>query len=403
MHYSSNCGCGCNYDCGCNTVSSTCCTTTNNIVTTTTVPCIGEKCDELYSADCVVYKGTNIPCYGLNINDTLTDLLDSIILNFTDCITTNVCFKIKHSDGTIIESCSGVIGINSWNGKQYYKIKIHNCSDLIGYVYWNSTDNQWEFSSELGGTPKISVLSILSASPISSIPWNNSSNSLSILSSTSGFCPPTTTTSTSTSTSTTTSTTTTSTTTSTTSTTTTSTTTTRPPTTTSTTSTTSTTTTTTFIPIGFTANFGSCYLDTGTGSVIITNCIGGTGVYQRSTTTFDNLSDALNNTSFVDISNPTTGYTYPFEPSGTRYIVVRDKNNTVNKLIKTTTGYCCWRNVKVYTNGAATFEYIRCDGVKELETSTSSSAYLLSCSVKQSVKFISGTGTIDLSAVLPCP
>jgi hypothetical protein len=401
MHYSSNCGCGCNYDCGCNTVPSTCSSTTNNIVTTTT-HCVGEPCDELYNADCVLYKGPNIPCYGLNVNDTLTDIIDSIVSNFTGCITTDVCFTIITDGIRTVQSCLIKASTDYWNGKQYYKIKYNSCSDLIGYVYWNSTDKQWEYSPYLGGGSVItSILPIQSASPLSSTQWINASPATGIISSISGFCTPTTTTSTSTTTtSTTTSTTTTSTTTSTT---TTSTTTTRPPTTTSTTTTPPpTTTTTTGIPVGFTATFGSCYLDTGTGSILITNCTGGTGTYQRSTTTFSNLSDALNNTSFVDISNPTTGYTYPFEPSGTRYIVVRDKNNPVNKLIKTTTGYCCWRNAKVYTSSVGTFEYLWCDGTKQIVNFISGSAYLLQCSVKQSIIITSGIASIDLNSVINC-
>jgi hypothetical protein len=243
MHYSSNCGCGCNYDCGCNTVPSTCSSTTNNIVTTTT-HCVGEPCDELYNADCVLYKGPNIPCYGLNVNDTLTDIIDSIVSNFTGCITTDVCFTIITDGIRTVQSCLIKASTDYWNGKQYYKIKINKCSDLIGYVYWNSTDKQWEYSPYLGGgSVMTSILPILSASPLSSTQWININSSIGIISSVSGICTPTTTTSTSTTTtSTTTSTTTTSTTTSTT---TTSTTTTRPPTTTSTTSTTTTRTPTT--------------------------------------------------------------------------------------------------------------------------------------------------------------
>ena len=54
MYYSSGCNCGCDYDCGCNTVPSTCCTTCSPIITTTTIPCIGEPCDELYNCECEV-------------------------------------------------------------------------------------------------------------------------------------------------------------------------------------------------------------------------------------------------------------------------------------------------------------------------------------------------------------
>ena len=105
MHYSSNCGCGCNYDCGCNTVPSSCCSTTNNITTTTTTPCIGEPCDELYNADCVIYKGPNISCYQLNTNDTLTDIIDLIVSNLSDCSDKNICFTITDPETNITQAC----------------------------------------------------------------------------------------------------------------------------------------------------------------------------------------------------------------------------------------------------------------------------------------------------------
>lgn len=202
MHYSSNCGCGCNYDCGCNTVPSTCCSTTNNITTTTTTtPCIGEPCDELYNADCILYKGPNISCYGLNTNDSLSDIIGLIVSNLPDCINTDICFSII--SGSVTQSCVSTL-FGYWNNKPYYKIKFNNCTDLIGYVYWNPSSSKWEFSNQLGGGSIIYAnLSTVSNLPVSSLPWTVVNSTYSIKSSLSGFCAPVTTTTTSTTTTTT--------------------------------------------------------------------------------------------------------------------------------------------------------------------------------------------------------
>jgi hypothetical protein len=201
MHYSSNCGCGCNYDCGCNTVPSTCCSTTNNITTTTTTPCIGEPCDELYNADCILYKGPNISCYGLNTNDSLSDIIDLIVSNIPDCINTDICFSI--TSGSVTQSCV-LTPFDYWNNKPYYKIKFNNCTNLIGYVYWNPNSSEWEFSNQLGGGSIIyATLSTVSNLPVSSLPWTIVTSTYIIKSSLSGFCAPITTTSTSTTTTTT--------------------------------------------------------------------------------------------------------------------------------------------------------------------------------------------------------
>jgi len=201
MHYSSNCGCGCNYDCGCNTVPSTCCSTTNNITTTTTTPCIGEPCDELYNADCILYKGPNISCYGLNTNDSLFDIIDLIVSNISDCINTDMCFSI--TSGSVTQSCV-LTPFDYWNNKPYYKIKFNNCTNLIGYVYWNPNSSEWEFSNQLGGGSIIyATLSTVSNLPVSSLPWTIVTSTYIIKSSLNGFCVPVTTTSTSTTTTTT--------------------------------------------------------------------------------------------------------------------------------------------------------------------------------------------------------
>jgi hypothetical protein len=201
MHYSSNCGCGCNYDCGCNTVPSTCSSTTNNIVTTTT-HCVGEPCDELYNADCVLYKGVDVLCYGLNKDDSLSDIIDLIVSNIPDCINTDMCFTI--TSGSVTQSCV-LKSFDYWNNEPYYKIKFNNCTNLIGYVYWNSTSSKWEFSNQLGGGTTIyATLSTVSNLPVSSLPWTIVTSTYIIKSSLNGFCAPVTTTSTSTTTSTTT-------------------------------------------------------------------------------------------------------------------------------------------------------------------------------------------------------
>jgi len=195
MHYSSNCGCGCNYDCGCNTVPSTCCSTTNNITTTTTTPCIGEPCDELYNADCILYKGPNISCYGLKTNDSLSDIINIIASNLTDCIDRNVCFTINYDGGDITESCLSIASSELWNGKPYYKIQINNCTNLIGFVYWNADYNLWIFSNQLGGTNIVyAILELPFSLPITSSSWIIIDTTYIILSSISGVCKPITTT-----------------------------------------------------------------------------------------------------------------------------------------------------------------------------------------------------------------
>jgi len=201
MHYSSNCGCGCNYDCGCNTVPSSCCSTTNNITTTTTTPCIGEPCDELYNADCILYKGPNISCYGLKTNDSLSDIINIIASNLTDCIDRNICFTINYDGGDITESCLSIASSELWNGKPYYKIQINNCTNLIGYVYWNSVSNIWQFSDQLGSINTVyAILELPFSLPINPSSWIIVNSTYIILSSLSGACAPITTTSTTTTT-----------------------------------------------------------------------------------------------------------------------------------------------------------------------------------------------------------
>lgn len=197
MYYSSGCNCGCDYDCGCNTVPSTCCTTCSPIITTTTIPCIGEPCDELYNCECVTYSGPDLTCYGIINGTSLCDIIEIIATHLPNCVSTDICFTISENS-LPSTSCVTQPSLLLWNGKVYYQPKIGNCSTTLGYVYW--TGSQWEYANGLGGGTQIyAYLPIPSEYPITSPsgPWINFGTTVIMESSTEGVCPVITTTTTS--------------------------------------------------------------------------------------------------------------------------------------------------------------------------------------------------------------
>lgn len=85
MYYSCGCYCSCGGDpCGCQQFVCPQCTT---VITTTTtrVPCIGEKCDELYNCDCIIYNGPDLACYGVFNGDNLCKILQIAASNLPSC------------------------------------------------------------------------------------------------------------------------------------------------------------------------------------------------------------------------------------------------------------------------------------------------------------------------------
>ena len=84
-YYSCGCFCSCGDDpCGCQQVVCPQCTTTTS---TTTIPCIGEKCDELYDCACIIYNGPDLQCYGIKHGDTLCKILQIAAANLPSCAT----------------------------------------------------------------------------------------------------------------------------------------------------------------------------------------------------------------------------------------------------------------------------------------------------------------------------
>jgi len=52
------------------------------------VPCIGEKCDELYNCDCIIYNGPDLLCYGIYHGDNLCRILEIAASNLPSCTIT---------------------------------------------------------------------------------------------------------------------------------------------------------------------------------------------------------------------------------------------------------------------------------------------------------------------------
>ena len=63
--------------------------------------------------------------------------------------TTDICFTLGMET---IGSWNCTIGISGfWNGKPYYQMLSDDCTTLFeGYVWWNNTAGQWQFTDELG-------------------------------------------------------------------------------------------------------------------------------------------------------------------------------------------------------------------------------------------------------------
>lgn len=86
MWYSCGCSCSCGDDpCGCQNIVCPECTTTTS---TTTIPCDGEKCDELYDCACIIYNGPDLVCYGIYNGDNLCKILQIAASNLPSCTIT---------------------------------------------------------------------------------------------------------------------------------------------------------------------------------------------------------------------------------------------------------------------------------------------------------------------------
>lgn len=87
VFYSCGCSGNCSDDpCDC---QSQPCLECAAVVTTTTVPCIGEKCDEIYDCKCIIYNGPDLACYGVYTGDNLCRILEIAASNLVaGCATT---------------------------------------------------------------------------------------------------------------------------------------------------------------------------------------------------------------------------------------------------------------------------------------------------------------------------
>lgn len=89
------CSCGCSY------VTTT--------TTTSTTTCIGETCDEAIDPRCIIYNGSDIPCYGVQTGNSAAEILQ-IIINQFGCIIT-----------PSLGRCTA--GVTAPEGLSYYKIE----------------------------------------------------------------------------------------------------------------------------------------------------------------------------------------------------------------------------------------------------------------------------------------
>lgn len=47
------------------------------------------NCQEIFSTDCIIYTGPDLPCYGITTNMTLTEILEIIYQGvYPNCVTT---------------------------------------------------------------------------------------------------------------------------------------------------------------------------------------------------------------------------------------------------------------------------------------------------------------------------
>lgn len=113
MYYSCGCYCSCGDDpCGCQQFVCNDCTTTS---TTTAIPCIGEKCDELYLCDCIIYNGPDLACYGVFNGDNLCKILQIAASNLPSCAppvppttTTTTCPCLSY---TLVNGAKGTFSV----------------------------------------------------------------------------------------------------------------------------------------------------------------------------------------------------------------------------------------------------------------------------------------------------
>jgi hypothetical protein len=155
-----------------------------------------------------------------------------------------------------------------------------------------------------------------------------------------------------------------------------------------TTSTTSTTTTTTLAPLSYNFIFDSC--DLGYVDLQVNSISGGSGVYEISTLTFDSYSAANSNTAWYTVSG---GLMFLYQNSGTRYVIVRDKNNPTTKLIQPVTAKCCVSNIRIeVVTGTVTYSALLCNGSPISGTITTTTD-LVGCVIFSSLEI---TGSFNL-------
>ena len=106
-----------------------CCPTGDPTTTHTTTQCLnGEPCEEAYSSDCVIYT-ENVPCYGISVGSTITEIIQILIAQLPQCTTTTTlapttstttlppdyCFTVTNTTGSVqILNVITTTGVNSF-------------------------------------------------------------------------------------------------------------------------------------------------------------------------------------------------------------------------------------------------------------------------------------------------
>jgi uncharacterized repeat protein (TIGR01451 family) len=92
----------CNPQCNC----SQCCPPTPPPVPPTPPPCDGEDCVEIYDGECVIYTGPNISCIGIQTNDNINEIIQTLAARICECcLNTTLTIEKTASDLTpVVES-----------------------------------------------------------------------------------------------------------------------------------------------------------------------------------------------------------------------------------------------------------------------------------------------------------
>jgi uncharacterized repeat protein (TIGR01451 family) len=92
----------CNPGCGCNG----CCPPVPPPVPPTPPICIGEECVEHYDGNCVIYTGPDIPCIGIETNDNINTVIQTLAARICACcLSSTLTIQKTASDLTpVVES-----------------------------------------------------------------------------------------------------------------------------------------------------------------------------------------------------------------------------------------------------------------------------------------------------------